>query len=134
MTGKGGARAPILYNGKEFRATFTISRKSKTAFTAAATRTRSVSVSRPLIEPHGVGRARARPGTDVLYSSRRCPSGSQAAPVFCAWCSYSRKLVHRKRSIMFLSARRASTCNKTLLPRRRQRDCTAKSTQGHEGF
>ncbi len=33
-----------------------------------------VSVSRPLIEPYGVGRARARPGTDVLYSPRRSAS------------------------------------------------------------
>jgi hypothetical protein len=45
MTGKGGARAPVLYNGKEFRSTFIISRKNKTAFTEVATRTKSGSNS-----------------------------------------------------------------------------------------
>ena len=40
MTGKGGAKAPVLYHGKEFRIDVTIWKKSKGAFIEVATRTR----------------------------------------------------------------------------------------------
>ena len=75
MTGKGGARAPILYNGKEFRVDVYNLEEEQNGFPSRLRRRRDlVSVSRPFVESHRVGRARPRPGADDLHTARRRPS------------------------------------------------------------
>ena len=133
MTGKGGARAPILYNGKEFRVDVYNLEEEQNGFHRGCDEDEIWFQFRGHSLNHTEwGALELDPGQMLIFP-RGVAHRITGSPGFLRMVLYSRELVHPKAFNDVSGATRASTCNKALSPRRQQRGLHGRVTQGTRG-
>jgi hypothetical protein len=112
MTGKGGARAPVLYNGKEFRVDVYNLEEEQNGFHRGCDEDEIWFQFRGHSLNHTEWGAMELDAGQMSYIPRGVATASPAAPDFSAWCCTAANWFTPRRSITSRSVRRASMCSR----------------------